>query len=120
MSADIHSIASGTEPDDSSAEEAPISGERSVYLDAYLAPFRRWLDRDTVTEIMVNADDAIFVDNPGEIHFRDHLDDSRTANATDTDAGAFFGEFRFVRPGFATDNAKRGSRVSGSITSKMK
>ena len=36
-----------------------LDGERSVYLDAYLAPFRRWLDRDTVTEIMVNR--------PGEV-----------------------------------------------------
>ncbi|MEM1195707.1 MAG: P-type DNA transfer ATPase VirB11 [Pseudomonadota bacterium] len=37
--------------------------ERSVYLDAYLAPFKRWLDRDTVTEIMVNR--------PGEVWIED-------------------------------------------------
>ncbi|HSJ78056.1 MAG TPA: P-type DNA transfer ATPase VirB11, partial [Erythrobacter sp.] len=41
----------------------PLSAERSVYLDAYLAPFRRWLDRDTVTEIMVNR--------PGEVWIED-------------------------------------------------
>ncbi len=57
MSADIHPLQPGT--DDSSA----LSGERSVYLDAYLAPFRRWLDRDTVTEIMVNQ--------PGEVWIED-------------------------------------------------
>ena len=53
MSADIHSLPSSE----------PVSGERSVYLDAYLAPFRRWLDRDTVTEIMVNR--------PGEVWIED-------------------------------------------------
>jgi type IV secretion system protein VirB11 len=26
----------------------------SAYLDAYLQPFRHWLERDTVTEILVN------------------------------------------------------------------
>ena len=36
---------------------------RSVYLDAYLAPFREWLDRETVTEILVNR--------PGEIWIED-------------------------------------------------
>ena len=41
------------------APESVPEGERaapaghSVYLDAYLAPFSRWLARDTVTEIMV-------------------------------------------------------------------
>ncbi len=45
------------------ASAAPLSAERSVYLDAYLAPFRRWLDRDTVTEIMVNR--------PGEVWIED-------------------------------------------------
>lgn len=53
MSADIHSLPKGE----------PVTGERSVYLDAYLAPFRRWLDRDTVTEIMVNR--------PGEVWIED-------------------------------------------------
>jgi type IV secretion system protein VirB11 len=38
-------------------------GERSVYLDAYLAPFQRWLDVDTITEILVNR--------PGEVWIED-------------------------------------------------
>ncbi|MBD3728992.1 MAG: P-type DNA transfer ATPase VirB11 [Sphingomonadales bacterium] len=59
MSADIHPI----QP----ASDAAIpAGERSVYLDAYLAPFRQWLDRDTVTEIMVNR--------PGEVWVEDAAD----------------------------------------------
>ncbi len=68
MSADIHPLAqagtlNGT-PD--GAVEAPITGERSVYLDAYLAPFRRWLDRDTVTEIMVNQPGEIWVEDASD------------------------------------------------------
>ncbi|MBA3054801.1 MAG: P-type DNA transfer ATPase VirB11 [Sphingomonadales bacterium] len=35
----------------------------SVYLDAYLAPFRPWLDKETVTEILVNR--------PGELWIED-------------------------------------------------
>jgi type IV secretion system protein VirB11 len=41
----------------------PAGGERSVYLDAYLAPFQRWLAVDTVTEIIVNR--------PGEVWIED-------------------------------------------------
>jgi type IV secretion system protein VirB11 len=44
-------------------DDAPMDGGHSVYLDAYLAPFRQWLDRDTVTEILVNR--------PGEIWIED-------------------------------------------------
>lgn len=39
------------------------SGPRSVYLDAYLEPFCEWLDRETVTEILVNR--------PGEVWIED-------------------------------------------------
>ncbi len=58
MSADIHPF----NPDDNPEAHTPgvdLHGERSVYLDAYLAPFREWLERDTVTEILVNQ--------PGEV-----------------------------------------------------
>ncbi len=40
-----------------------LRGERSVYLDAYLKPFAEWLERDTVTEILVNK--------PGELWIED-------------------------------------------------
>jgi len=49
------------------AEVHPLPGgggaERSVYLDAYLAPFQRWLEQDTITEILVNR--------PGEVWIED-------------------------------------------------
>jgi len=35
----------------------------SVYLDAYLAPFREWLERDTVTEILVNRPGELWVED---------------------------------------------------------
>lgn len=57
MSADIHPLQPGS---------PAVDSERSVYLDAYLAPFRPWLDRDTVTEIMVNR--------PGEVWIEDAAD----------------------------------------------
>lgn len=66
MSADIHSIASGAQPDEAPAEGVPIVGERSVYLDAYLAPFQRWLQRDTVTEIMVNRPGEVWVEDASD------------------------------------------------------
>lgn len=57
MSASVHQF------EDSAGEAA--AGEHSVYLDAYLAPLREWLDRDTVTEIIVNQ--------PGEVWIEDAL-----------------------------------------------
>lgn len=56
MSATVHAMAAAGTP---VAETA--SG--SVYLDAYLAPFREWLERDTVTEVLVNR--------PGELWIED-------------------------------------------------
>ncbi len=71
MSADIHPIPQGG---------IPPEGERSVYLDAYLAPFREWLERDTVTEILVNR--------PGEVWIEDAASPGMqrvdTPNITDT------------------------------------
>jgi type IV secretion system protein VirB11 len=57
VSADVHRIGEG---------EAPLTAERSVYLDAYLAPFRRWLDRDTVTEIMVNRPGEVWIEDAAQ------------------------------------------------------
>lgn len=62
MTAEIHPFL----PDDHPEDDAPpvdLNGERSVYLDAYLAPFAEWLGRDTVTEIIVNR--------PGEVWIED-------------------------------------------------
>lgn len=68
MSADIHPLPGSTDAGDApqSASDAPIMGERSVYLDAYLAPFRRWLDRDTITEIMVNQPGEVWVEDASD------------------------------------------------------
>ena len=60
MSADVASLIPGDADD---APRVDLPGERSVYLDAYLAPFREWLERDTVTEILVNG--------PGEVWIED-------------------------------------------------
>jgi len=57
MTAEIHQLLS-EEP-----EELPLAPSGSVYLDAYLGAFRQWLDRDTVTEIIVNR--------PGEVWIED-------------------------------------------------
>ena len=44
-------------------DEAPHVPSGSVYLDAYLAPFRDWLERDTVTEILVNRPGEMWVED---------------------------------------------------------
>ncbi len=54
MAAEVHTMPSAFEGE-----------ERSVYLDAYLAPFREWLDRDTVTEILVNRPGEVWVEEAG-------------------------------------------------------
>jgi type IV secretion system protein VirB11 len=62
MPAEIHQLGDPQLPDPIvTAAAPPASG--SVYLDAYLAPFRQWLDRDTVTEILVNRPGEIWVED---------------------------------------------------------
>lgn len=61
MAAEIHRPSENATQGEAAAPSLPARG--SVYLDAYLAPFRRWLERDTVTEILVNR--------PGEIWIED-------------------------------------------------
>jgi len=39
---------------------------RSVYLDAYLAPLRPWLERESVTEILVNRPGELWVEDAGQ------------------------------------------------------
>jgi type IV secretion system protein VirB11 len=38
----------------------------NVYLDAYMAPFRQWLDRADVTEVMVNRPGEVWIEASGE------------------------------------------------------
>ena len=42
------------------------AAERSVYLDAYLAPFQRWLDVDTITEILVNRPGEVWIEDAAQ------------------------------------------------------
>lgn len=56
MSADVHSLLARPIAE-------PMSAPRSVYLDAYLAPLRPWLERETVTEILVNRPGEIWVED---------------------------------------------------------
>ncbi|WP_082125021.1 P-type DNA transfer ATPase VirB11 [Aurantiacibacter luteus] len=61
MSAEIHQL--GGAPEIPAPAELPQVASGSVYLDAYLAPFREWLDRDTVTEILVNRPGEMWVED---------------------------------------------------------
>jgi type IV secretion system protein VirB11 len=50
----------------------------NAYLDAYLAPFREWLDRESVTEILVNRPGEIWIEDsnsPGMQRVESRVDD---------------------------------------------
>jgi len=51
------------QPEREAAPQMPPQVPRSVYLDAYLAPLRPWLDRATVTEILVNRPGELWVED---------------------------------------------------------
>ena len=63
MVADVHTLPSRGTHEPVSTPAPPSGIGRSVYLDAYLAPLRPWLERETVTEILVNR--------PGEVWIED-------------------------------------------------
>ena len=58
MTGTIHPLQAEQEKQDTSP-----AMPRSVYLEAYLAPLRPWLERESVTEILVNR--------PGELWIED-------------------------------------------------
>ena len=58
MNAEIHALPL-LGPEDASCA-------RSVYLDAYLAPFREWLEDETVTEIIVNRPGEVWLEQAGK------------------------------------------------------
>lgn len=60
MSGTVHALAPAG-PED----EIPTVTARSVYLDAYLAPFQPWLERETVTEILVNRPGELWIEDAG-------------------------------------------------------
>jgi type IV secretion system protein VirB11 len=48
--------------EEAAAREPP----RSVYLDAYLAPLRPWLERESVTEILVNRPGELWIEDAAQ------------------------------------------------------
>jgi type IV secretion system protein VirB11 len=46
-------------------DDMPV-GSGSVYLDAYLAPFRSFLERETVTEILVNRPGEVWIEDAAQ------------------------------------------------------
>ncbi|WP_347304185.1 P-type DNA transfer ATPase VirB11 [Croceibacterium sp. TMG7-5b_MA50] len=63
MAAEIVQLGSPVDEPGAAEPDAPRINSGSVYLDAYLAPFRPWLERDTVTEIMVNRPGEVWVED---------------------------------------------------------
>ena len=68
MTAEIHRLPADIDKPSVDAgmadmQDLPAAISGSVYLDAYLTPFRRWLDRDTVTEILVNRPGELWVED---------------------------------------------------------
>ena len=59
MSAEVHQLA------EAEAQAAPPGG--SAYLGAYLQPFRQWLERDTVTEILVNRPGEVWIEDSQQL-----------------------------------------------------
>ncbi len=57
MSASLHTLETG---------EQPMAPPRSVYLDAYLAPLRPWLERETVTELLVNRPGELWIEDAAQ------------------------------------------------------
>lgn len=53
-------------------DSAPLA-VHSVYLDAYLAPFRVWLARDTITEILVNKPGEVWIEDAEVGRMQRHL-----------------------------------------------
>jgi type IV secretion system protein VirB11 len=45
----------------------PLDGASGVYLAAYLRPFRKWLDREDVSEIIVNGTGEVWIEAAGEM-----------------------------------------------------
>lgn len=50
----------------------PETARASVYLEAYLAPFRPWLERESVTEILVHRPGEVWIEDALEPGMRRH------------------------------------------------
>ena len=52
------------------AEIAPLSEAVGVYLAAYLRPFTPWLEREDVSEIIVNASGELWIEAAGDLNLK--------------------------------------------------
>jgi type IV secretion system protein VirB11 len=52
---------------DASAEVSQLGAAEGVYLAAYLRPFRQWLDREDISEIIVNQSGEVWIEAAGEM-----------------------------------------------------
>lgn len=50
--------------------EVRSGGDVGVYLSAYLRPFHQWLERDDVSEIIVNASGEVWIEQAGIAHLQ--------------------------------------------------
>ncbi len=51
-------------------EDLRLSSDGGVYLNAYLHPFRQWMERDDVSEIIVNASGEVWIEQAGHMHLQ--------------------------------------------------
>jgi type IV secretion system protein VirB11 len=52
---------------DASAKVVQLDAAEGVYLAAYLRPFRQWLDREDISEIIVNQNGEVWIEAAGEM-----------------------------------------------------
>jgi type IV secretion system protein VirB11 len=57
-------VSAALRPISAGAQAAPQGG--SAYLDAYLEPFRQWLERDSVTDILVNRPGEVWIEDSAQ------------------------------------------------------
>ena len=52
------------------AESRPPGDTGGVYLNAYLRPFRQWLEREDISEVIVNASGEVWVEQAGDMYLK--------------------------------------------------
>ena len=52
------------------AELLSLGDTGGVYLNAYLRPFRKWLEREDVSEVIVNASGEVWVEQAGDLYLK--------------------------------------------------
>jgi type IV secretion system protein VirB11 len=52
------------------AELLSLGDHGGVYLNAYLRPFRRWLEQEEVSEVIVNASGEVWIERAGDMNLK--------------------------------------------------